>query len=415
MPSLAEQVACLQRELDIDPSLPMAATIKRAAELVEYTPAPGESLTKQARSILQSIGNWPHEEAIKEQEGASHPTLQPPRAGVRVKVPESLSADQFPDGQRVRVTVPPSVAVGQTIQVLAPPVGPAPALEGAYVGGSGDPPTHEPIKARHPELKASEAKELAAVAVVGDAPFVAAASFAGLRPGYMFKNGVQGVGYYKDTKAIVVATAVDTAAPSTVVVSAPVAHAPMQREQLLKCWRCPTDSYDIAGVWMTGSIRMETYGNDGQRSWNDATGSNCVACCGLSCVLPIANDHKAFMHYACFPGLWLCACPFVAPIAQRYAWHEEKGWELQGQRLPTESPLHMDDCAVPCKMCNEQPVLFWAPGPEPTKLKLLDGSCHDLQFALLFNSCCQVQGCMCCGCAWPSLVSLHVLPTGWIY
>ena len=75
MPSLAEQVACLQRELGIDPSLSMAATLKQAAERVEYTPAPGESLLQQARGLLESIGKWPLETS-KEQEHAAASMLQ---------------------------------------------------------------------------------------------------------------------------------------------------------------------------------------------------------------------------------------------------------------------------------------------------------------------------------------------------
>lgn len=75
MPSLAEQVACLQRELDIDPSLSMAVTLNKAAEMVEYTPAPGESLLKRARGLLESIGKWPLE-ASEEQEHVAASKLQ---------------------------------------------------------------------------------------------------------------------------------------------------------------------------------------------------------------------------------------------------------------------------------------------------------------------------------------------------
>lgn len=144
---------------------------------------------------------------------------------------------------------------------------------------------------------------------------------------------------------------------------------------------------------------------------------------GLSCVEPTAGTHyKAFAHYGAFVGCAGCcigsgdvgcglACPFLAPIAQRYEWDDEKGLHLNGHACPK-------GCPKPCLSCSETPLLFDAPNAQTDEARK--------DTFLLFNACHQVQGCRCfdqckksaprlASCCWPVLISIKVLPLGCCY
>ncbi len=126
--------------------------------------------------------------------------------------------------------------------------------------------------------------------------------------------------------------------------------------------------------------------------------NTCAVACGPGCVLPQSTGDE-FRFRACAAG---CICwtvthncalglPFLAPIDQRY----------RSERLPVLSGLGPNQWVLTGKGCREGMGLnVW-----------------DRQFsdsAIVFSSCCRLEGCKCLGCIVPFSCACKLMPK-WMF